>query len=49
MSNRFRWEGDAGLGLLETLHVKQYLGTRAEAPLSTLAEVDVQSTHNFHV
>jgi len=37
-SNRFRWEGGAGLGLLksdnllETLHVKQYLKIRVEFP-----------------
>ena len=36
MSNRFRWEGGAGLGLpisdnkLETLHVKHYLKIQAE-------------------
>ncbi len=39
LSNRLRWEGGAGLGLLkndnlfETLHVKQYLKIQAEFPI----------------
>ena len=40
MSNRFRWEGGVGLGLLksdnkfESLNVKQYLKIRAEFQVS---------------
>jgi len=35
MSNRFRWEEGAGLGL-ETLHAKQYSKIRVEFPLSSI-------------
>ena len=35
MSNRFRWEGGAGLGLLKS-DVKQYLKIQAEFPIQLI-------------
>ena len=46
MSNRFRWEGCAGLGhlksdnQLETLHIKQYLKIQAEFPIQLIQPND---------
>jgi len=45
MSNRFRWEGGVGLGLLksdnkfESLNVKQYLKIRAEFQVSLVIQM----------